>query len=159
MFIDTVLTRTTDRNPSHPVQLFLWRALFPKYPCPYMRCSCSRRDMDLTRPRARCSSATSLRLAHLDLPSFLYVSPRVQMSRRPLCSVAHGIPVRCPHCLNLAEVLMKRIKVGVPCVHGDSVPDRDPATVQQAFAAAFGRAAFSDRGTGWETRVPAQAPV
>ena len=77
LFIDTVLTRTTNRNPSHPVQLFLWRALFPKYPCPYTRRSCSRRDTDLTRPRARCSSATSLRLAHLDLPSFLYISLRV----------------------------------------------------------------------------------
>ena len=66
LFIDTVLTRTTDRDPSHPV---LWRALFPKYPCPYTRRSCSRRDTDLTRPRPYCSSATSLRLAHLDLPS------------------------------------------------------------------------------------------
>ena len=88
-----------------------------------------------------------------------YVSLRVQMGRRPLCSVAHGIPVRCPCRLYLAEVLMKRIKAGVSCVHGDSVPDRDPATVQQAFAAVFGRAAFSHRGTGWETQAPAQAPV
>ena len=78
------------------------------------------------------------------------------MGRRPLCSVAHDTPVRCPCRLYLVtEVLMQRIKVGVPCVHGDSVPGRDPATVQQAFAAAFGRAAFSHLGIGWETQVPA----
>ena len=50
---------------------------------------------------------------------------------------------------------MKRIKAGVSCVHGDSVPDRDPAIVQQAFAAAFGRATFPHLGIGWETQVPA----
>ena len=50
---------------------------------------------------------------------------------------------------------MKRIKAGVPRVHGDSLPDRDPATIQQAFASAFGRAAFSHLGIGWEAQVPA----
>ena len=34
---------------------------------------------------------------------------------------------------------MKRIKVSVPCAHSDSLPDRDPATLQQDFVAAFGR--------------------
>ena len=61
---------------------------------------------------------------------FLCVSLRVQMGRRPLCSMAHGIPVRCPHCLNLAEVLMKRIKAGVPWVHGDSL---HPTAIQPLF--------------------------
>ena len=146
-------------NLSHSVRLFLWRALFQKYPCPYTKRSCSRRDTGLTRPHPDCSSATSSRHGHSDFPSAdrssLRFSTCVQMGRRPLCSVAHGIPARCPCRLYLAEVLTKRIKAGVPCVHGDSVPDRDPATVQQAFASAFGRAAFSHRVTGWETQVPA----
>ena len=42
----------------------------------------------------------------------------------------------------------KRIKAGIPRVHGDSLPDRDPAAVQQALATAFGRPPFSHRGTG-----------
>ena len=40
------------------------------------------------------------------------------MSRRPLCAVAHGIPVRCPHCLNLAEVLIRESRLAF---HGSMV--------------------------------------
>ena len=102
-----------------------------------------RHEFNKTTPGLFISDLLKTRICHRwTVP--LCILLRVQMCWRLLCSVAHVIPVRCPCCRYPGEVLIKRIKTpGIPCVHGDSLPDLGPATAQQAFAAAFRRVVFS----------------